>query len=457
MTINVTGLREIAGEDWVITRREQMESYLVDETALAVRPEPAENVVLVKPVSAAEIAGILKLANSEQTPVFIRGGGTGICGGAVPTADGILLSTERLDKIEEVDRDNLMVVVESGVPFGAMLKAVEDAGLFFPPHPGAENAHVGGLVALNAGGVRALKYGVVRNFVKGLEVVVPTGEILTLGGKLLKNNQGLDLLHLMINSGGILGVITKVVFRLCPKFSHSGTLIVSYDNRHDAIDSVPKILQSGVIPLAIEFIERDVVEMSAKYLGMKWPAVKGQAYLLVMLSGDSEDEVYAQGEKVSGICEQNGCTDILIAERREEQAAILKIRSEVYPSLKKNVADVLDITVPPASIGIMMDRVDEIARRYNTTIPAYGHAGDGNLHPHVMNDLAERGILREVKREIYQAAISLGGVITGEHGLGTVRLPDLDLYPDGKTWELMRGIKNVFDPNNILNPGIGLY
>ena len=457
MTINVTGLREIAGEDWVITRREQMERYLVDETALAVRPEPAENVVLVKPASAAETAAILKLANDERTPVFIRGGGTGICGGAVPTSDGILLSMERLDKIEEVDRDNLMVVVESGVPFGEMLKAVEDAGFFFPPHPGAENAHVGGLVALNAGGVRALKYGVVRNFVKGLEVVVPTGEILTLGGKLLKNNQGLDLLHLMINSGGILGVITKVVFRLCPRFSHSGTLIVSYDNRHEAISSVPEILQSGVIPLAIEFIERDIIEISANTLGMKWPATKGLAYLLVILTGDSEDEVYAQGEKVSAICEQNGCTDILIAERGEEQAAILKIRSEVYPSLKKNVADVLDITVPPASIGIMMDRVDEIARRNNTTIPTYGHAGDGNLHPHVMNDLAERGILRDVKREIYWAAIELGGVITGEHGLGTVRLPDLDLYPDGKTWELMRGIKNVFDPNNILNPGIGLY
>lgn len=457
MTVNVTGLREIVGEDWVITRREQMESYLVDETALAVRPKPAENVVLVKPASAAETAAILKLANDERTPVFIRGGGTGICGGAVPTSDGILLSTERLDKIVEVDRDNLMVVVESGVPFGEMLKAVEDAGLFFPPHPGAENAHVGGLVALNAGGVRAIKYGVVRNFVKGLEVVVPTGEILTLGGKLLKNNQGLDLLHLMINSGGILGVITKVVFRLCPRFSHSGTLIISYDNRHDAINSVPKILQSGVIPLAIEFIERDIIEISANTLGMKWPATKGRAYLLVILTGDSEDEVYAQGEKVSAICEQNGCTDILIAERGEEQAAILKIRSEVYPSLKKNVADVLDITVPPASIGIMMDRVDEIARRNNTAIPTYGHAGDGNLHPHVMNDLAERGILRDVKREIYRAAIELGGVITGEHGLGTVRLPDLDLYPDGKTWELMRGIKNVFDPNNILNPGIGLY
>ena len=454
--INIEKLREIVGEDWVITKREQMESYLVDETASAIRPKPADNVVLVKPASAEEVSGILKLANNEKTPVFVRGGGTGICGGAVPIIDGIVLSTERLDRIEEVDKDNLMVVVESGVTFGAMLKAVEDTGLFFPPHPGAENAHVGGLVACNAGGVRAVKYGVIRNFVRGLEVVLPTGEILKVGGKLLKNNQGLDLMHLLINSGGILGVITKVIFRLCPRFNSSGTLVISYDNRHDAIDSVPKILQSGVIPLAIEYVERYVIEISANRLGMKWPATKGQAFLIVMLTGDSDDEVYSQGEKVSDIGEEYNAVDILIAERKEEQADILKIRSEVYTSLKDNVADVLDITVPPASIGIMMDKVDEIARRFNANIPTYGHAADGNLHPHLMTDLSERGILRPVKREIYQEAIKLGGVITGEHGLGVIRLPDLDLCPDGKTWELMRGIKRIFDPNNILSPGIGL-
>jgi glycolate oxidase len=454
--INAQRLREIVGEDWVITKREQMESYLVDETALAIRPRPADNVILVKPAGAEEISEILKLANSDQTPVFVRGGGTGICGGAVPIRDGIVLSTERLDRIEEVDKDNLMVVVESGVTFGDMLKAVEDAGLFFPPHPGAENAHVGGLVACNAGGVRAVKFGVIRNFVRGLEVVIPTGEILKVGGKLLKNNQGLDLMHLLINSGGILGVITKVIFRLCPKFASSGTLVISYDNRHEAIDTVPKILQSGITPLAIEYVERDVIEISANRLGMRWPAAKGQAFLIVMLTGESEDEVYAQGEMVSDICEKHHAVDILIAERKEEQADILKIRSEVYSSLKDNVADVLDITVPPASIGVMMDKVDEIAERFNATIPTYGHAGDGNLHPHLMADLAERGILRQVKREIYQEAIKLGGVITGEHGLGVIRLPDLDLCPDGKTWELMRGIKRVFDPNNILSPGVGL-
>jgi glycolate oxidase len=189
---------------------------------------------------------------------------------------------------------------------------------------------------------------------------------------------------------------------------------------------------------------------------MTWPATKGQAYLIVILTGDSEDELYSQGERVSDICERNSAVDILIAERREEQANILKIRSEIYGSLKPRVADVLDITVPPASIGAMMDRIDEIAKRYDVKIPTYGHAADGNLHPHLMVDLVKKGILREVKRAIYQEAVKLGGVITGEHGLGVIRLADLDLCPDGKTWELMRGIKRVFDPNNILSPGVGV-
>ena len=455
--ITVKELQDIVGKDWVVASREQMQRYLADETADAIRPKPADNVILVKPASTAEVSQILKLANSKKTPVFVRGGGTGICGGAVPIADGVLLSTERLDRIIEVDKSNLMVVVESGVPFGSMLAAVEEAGMFFPPHPGDEGAHVGGLVACNAGGTRAVKYGVMRNFVRGLEVVLPTGEIVNMGGKLLKNNQGFDLMHLLINSNGTLGIITRVIFRLCPRFNSSGTLLVSYDRRHEAIDTVPEILQSGVVPLAIEYVERDVIEISARRLGMEWPARKGMAYLLVILTGDSDDEVYAQGERVSEICERNNATDILIAERREEQANILKIRSEVYSSLKDRVADVLDITVPPASIGIMMDKVDEVAARFKVKIPTYGHAADGNLHPHLMVDLAEKGILREVKREIYQEAVKMGGVITGEHGLGVIRLPDLDICPDGKTWELMRGIKKVFDPNNILSPGVGVF
>lgn len=453
---NVGELQRIVGEDWVITKREQMESYLLDATPLAVRPEPADNVVIVKPANSEEISKVLRLANREKIPVFPRGGGTGLVAGAIPTEDGIVLSLERLDKIEEIDKRNLMVVAQAGVTLGELLKAVEDADMLFPPHPGDEGAQVGGLVACNAGGVRAVKYGVIRSYVKGLEVVLPTGEIVNMGGKLIKNNTGLDLMHLLIDSEGILGVITKVIFRLYPRFAGTATLVVSYDDRHDAINTVPEILQSGVIPLAIEYVENDEVEISAKHLGTKWPATKGKAHLIAIVIGANEDEVYSQCEQISQVCQKHNAVDTLIAERREEQTDILKIRSEIYTALKPKLADGLDITVPPASIGKMLDAVDEIAQRFDTDIPVYGHAADGNLHPHLMMDLQERGILKEVKREVYKAAVDLGGVITGEHGVGKTRLGEFDLYVDEKSRELMKGIKKLFDPNNILNPGTAI-
>lgn len=454
--MNTARLRDIVGNDWVITRRDQMETYLFDETAPAVRPKPADNVIVVKPANSQEISAILKLANKDKSPVFIRGGGTGLCGGAMPTIDSTVLSMERLNKVIEVDKDNLMVVVEAGVTLEKMLEAVEDAELFFPPHPGDEGAQVGGLVACNAGGARAVKYGVIRNYVKGLEVIIPSGEIINIGGKLLKNNQGLDLLQLIIHSEGILGVISKVIFRLYPRVNSSGTMVITYDNRHNAMESVPMILRSGVMPLAIEYMDRTVIETSAKYLGMQWPANQGIAYLMVILTGANDDEVYLQAEQVSNICTECKSTDILIAERKDEQAAILKMRSEIYSAMKDKTADILDVTVPPNSVGVIMDKIDNIARRFDTTIPMYGHAGDGNFHPHLMNDLRDNGKVREVKREIYKEAIKLGGVITGEHGIGIIRISELDLCPETKSWELMKGIKNVFDPNNILNPGVAI-
>ena len=453
---NVQELQRIVGEDWVTTKREQIESYLMDETYLAVRPQPSSDVVVVKPASTEEISKIMKLANREKTPVYPRGGGTGLVGGAVPTQDGIVLSLERLDRVEEVDKDNLMVVVQAGVTLGDLLKAVEDEDLLFPPHPGDEGAQVGGMVACNAGGTRAVKYGVVRNYVKGLEVVLPTGEILNMGGKLLKNNTGLDLMHLLIDSEGILGIITKVIFRLYPRFAGTATLVVSWDDRHAAIGTVPKILQSGVIPLAMEYVERDVIEISAEHLGLKWPAAKGKAHLIIIVTGASEDDMYSQCEQISVICQKNGAVDTLIAERREEQAEILKMRSEIYTPLKSRMADGLDITVPPAKVGRVFDAIDEIAKRFGVTVHTFGHAADGNLHPSIMMDAVEKGVFKEVKKEIYRAAADLGGVVSGEHGVGKARLGEFDLYVDAKSKELMRGMKRLFDPNNILNPGTAI-
>jgi glycolate oxidase len=445
-------LQCIVGPDYVVSRRELIGSYLRDETPQAVKPTPADNVVVVKPASSEEISELLRLANRTLTPVYPRGGGTSTVGGPIPTRDGIVLSLERLNMIEEIDTENLMVVAQAGVTLAALLESVESAGLFFPPHPGDEGAQVGGVVACNAGGSRAVKHGIIRNYVKCLEVVLPTGEAVTMGGKLLKNNTGLDLLHLMIGSEGILGIITKAVFRLYPKSPVTAVLLISFDGRHAALSAVPRILQSGIIPLAIEYVERDIIEISAAALGMTWPARKGNAHLIVTLDGSSEDEVYAQCERLAAVCEENGAVDTLVAETMKEQDGILKMRNELYGVLMPQLAESLDLAVPPARVADFLDAVERIAVRYDSRIPNYGHAADGNLHPHLMMDLEKRGLLWEVKDAIYEEGARLGGIVTAEHGVGRSRRVYFDRYTDETSKRLMRGIKTLFDPNNILNP-----
>lgn len=432
-----------------------MESYLVDETAEPVRPRPAKELVLVKPANTQEVSKILEFANKNTILVFPRGGGTGLVGGAIPTENGIILSMERMSKIE-IDKENLMAVAEAGVTLEKLLSAVDDAGLFFPLHPGDEGAQVGGLVACNAGGVRAVKYGVMRNYVKGIEVVLPTGEILNLGGKLLKNVAGYDLMHLIIGSQGTLGVIAKVILRLYPKFKETTTLIIPYENRHEALRTVPRILQEGIIPLAIEYVERELMEKSAKQLGKGWLVKKGKASLLIIVTGNSKEEVYLDADRIDKIAKEYNAIDTLVVESRRKRNDILSIRSKIYLSLKPCTMDILDIAVPPASIAKLMDVLDEIAKKYGMYLPTYGHAGDGNLHPHILMKKAggvKEEDLEKVKKEIYDVTIGLGGTITAEHGLGKIRIENLNQYLDEKAIEIMRKIKKIFDPNSILNPG----
>ena len=452
--MNVEALQGIVGKDWVITKREQMLDYVRDAVFDSVMPKVAENVILVKPANAEEIAQILKLANKEKFPVVVRGGGSGLAGGAIPTIDCVLLSVERLDKIEEVDKANLMITAQGGVTYEGLIEATEDAGMFFPPKPGDVGAVVGGVVACNAAGARAVKYGVTRNFVKGLEVVLPTGEIVTFGGKLIKNAMGLDLLHLMIGSEGTLGVITKAVFRLIPKPPYSCTLVASFNERLEAMKVAPLLAPQMIIPLAGEYVDHDLCEISAKYLGTEWPAKQGNAHIFYICIGETEDEVYSQAEAIAKICEENGAIDVLMAETRAEQDNILKIRGEIASAQKAedSVGDFLDICVPPASLTELMESILEIEKKYDTRIPVTGHSVDGNLHPTPLKELADRGLLEQVKEDIYKETIRLGGVISGEHGLGTIRLHSTPLWPEPKIWELMRGIKKAFDPNNILNP-----
>jgi glycolate oxidase len=449
-------LEKIVGKNWIVTERRLMEDYLRDETPDPVRPSPAiarEHIILVKPANTDEVSGILKLADREKIPVFPVGGRTGLVGGAIPVKPGIVLSLERMNKID-IDQDNLMATAEAGITLRELTNTVEDAGMFFPLHPGDEGAQLGGLVATNAGGVRAVKYGIMRNYVKGLEVVLPTGEVLRLGGKLLKNNTGYSLMHLMVGSEGTLGVITKAVIKLHPKSKFAATLIVPFGKRHDAINAVPKILQSGVTPLAIEYIEIGQMEKSAEHLREKWPVDKGKAQLIVILTAITEDELYFGCEKISEVCEANGAFETMLAGTKEEQDRILKIRSNVYTAMKSEMCDTLDITVPPNELGALMDLVDGIASKFDACIPVYGHAGDGNLHVHIMKEDGKKPQhIEKMKKEIYRAGVSLGGVITGEHGIGKIRVKNLELVLSKKEIDLMREMKRMFDPNNILNPG----
>ncbi|AYD39298.1 FAD-binding oxidoreductase [Clostridium fermenticellae] len=449
-------LKQICGNDFATNDLSQIQGYLYDETENLIRPEASKECIVVKPSSSEEISEILKYANEKLIPVVSRGGGTGVVSGVIPTRPSIIISLERLNKLVELDEKNLMITVESGVTLASLLEILSNSSdLFFPVHPGDEGAQIGGMVATNAGGTGAVKHGIMRNHVKALEIVLPTGELVTLGGKLLKNNMGYDLLHLIIGSEGTLGIITKVTLRLYAKSNYSGTLVVSFDSTRDAANSVPAILQSGITPRAIEYVERSIAIKAAKHIGTTWPSENGSVDLIFIIDGSSEDELYDTSEKIVEICEANNAVDSIIAESSKEQKRILDIRSNVYTPYKEHVADGLDMAVPPSSIPDFIDDITRIAKKYNTEIPSAGHIGDGNIHNFILTD--ENGNLpsyyEEFKKELYKTALKYGGTITAEHGTGKTKKNYMSLQYTDREIKIMEGIKKVFDPNNILNCG----
>jgi len=449
----VRELESIVGRDQTVTKRESMLNYLSDETPAVMEPKPASDIVVARPKSANEVAAIVKLANQHRIPIFPRGGGTGLVGGAVPTRNGIVLSLERFNQIE-IDKENMMADVGAGVTLGKLIEVSGREGFSFPPHPGDENAQVGGLVATNAGGSRAVRHGVMRNHVRGLEVILPTGELLHLGGKVHKDNVSYALMQLIIGSEGTLGIVTNATIQLYGKEGASITLVVPFDDRHAAIGTVPSILKQGVAPLAIEYVERDLMVRTAKHLGRTWPVRTGSYYLLIIVGEDTREEVLAKSLRISEICKANTTLEIFAAESAADQENILSIRSNLYTVLKPDILDILDIVVPISRIEQIVKTVEDISKETGVPLPVYGHAGDGNLHVHILRKQGEQlQNADELTDKIYKATMALGGVITGEHGIGKTRTEKVDQFLEKGEIELIKNLKRLFDPNNIMNPG----
>ncbi len=454
-------LKETIGETNVITDREKMIDYSHDEYSLEDIVHFPD--VVVKPTDTEGVSKIVKLCNENKISITPRGGATGLCGGSVPIYGGVVLSLENMKKIIEIDTDNLTATVESGVMLMDFYPAVEEKGLFFPPHPGDESATIGGVIATNAGGARAVKYGVVRDFVKGIEVVLADGSVVNIGGKFVKNSSGYSLLHLMIGSEGTLGIVTKATISLLAPPEAIYTLVIPYDDIHSAIKTVPEILKNKILPMAVEFVEIEPIEITEKFMNKKWPYSEGKAHLMVIVDGSTEEEVMILAERISKIALNNGALDVTVADAKSKQETILEIRSNIYEAIKKYLIEILDITVPRAYIGKYVDDVHKVEEEFDTWLPTYGHAGDGNVHTHIMKARWEDGEWKEIdgwqekyskiRDRVHEIGKKYQGTVSGEHGIGIVKKKYLKLFVDEKLVDLMKGIKNEFDPNGILNPG----
>jgi len=448
-------LRRIVGPPNVATDADNLRKYSHDETPLTAGSLPE---VVVKPGSTQEVAGVLTLANERNIPVTFRGQGTGLSCGAVPLLGGIVMSFERMNRILEIDEENLMAVLESGVVLLDFRQEVEKRGLFYPADPGERTSSIGGNVATNAGGMNGVRYGKTRDYVLGLEVVLPSGRAMMLGGKTVKRSMGYDLMHLIIGSEGTLAAVTKVIVKLIKLPKIFMTLYVPFNDLQSAVSSVCEVLRSRITPTAMEFVERDAILVAEKHLEKTMPHHDSAAYLIIRIEGDKEDDLYAEAEAISDICTKNNAVDVLVADTPDSQARIWDIRSRFYEAVvKARVAELVDAAVPPARIAQFMKAVKEISQKRGMRIIGYGQAGDGNIHLHPLkDDLSQerwQELLPEVMKDIYRTAVSFGGTVSGEHGIGSAKKPYMSIALDEEQMALMREIKTLFDPKKILNPG----
>jgi len=456
----VDKLAQIVDPRFVITDKEKLEPYSHDEVAdqgHSCMPE-----VVVKPRTAEEISEIVKLANREKIPITPRGAGSGLSGGAVPVCGGIVLSFERMNQILEIDEGNMMAVVEPGVVTNEINNAIASKGLFYAGYPmSVETCFIGGNVAENAGGGKAIKYGVTERYIMGLEVVTPTGEIINMGGKRVKDVTGYNLKQLMVGSEGTLGIITKIIIKLLPLPKVKVDLLALFPDARSAIAVVPKIMTAGgVIPTAVEFMDQLSVRASCDYLNEHLPYQKAGAMLLIEVDGNYEEVVQRDYDAVGELCFKNGAIEVYVADNYTTQERIWSVRRNIAEAFKvvSPHQSLEDVVVPTASIPDLIPELERISKKFKVQVPCYGHAGDGNLHATIVKDPDDsmdewHKKLPEVLEDLYTAVKNLGGTISGEHGIGSKRKDYMHLVASEAELEFMRKIKRAVDPNNILNPG----
>jgi glycolate oxidase len=445
-------LREIVGAEWVVVDPLKVEPYAQDAVKEKFPPE-----AVLFPQTAEEIAAILKLANEARFPVTARGGGVGYTGGAVPIEGGVVIGTDRMNRIREINADDLYAVTEPGVKTYALQQAVEAEGLFYPPDPASyKDSFIGGNIAENAGGIRSAKYGVTKHYVLGLEVVTPTGEIIRTGGRTSKNVVGFDLTGLMCGSEGMLGIITEATLKLLPLPEATRTVRATFKTMREACATVARFSRARVTPVAIEVLDRNSIACVESHYAFGLAQDAG-ALLLVSVDGPVS-EVERASRLVEEILAQGGGYQLMRAESREEEDRLWDVRRAISPALKKfgTLKFNEDVVVPRSRVPELVERVEEIGRRRETFVVNFGHAGDGNIHVNFMCDREDADAVRRARaavRDTFGAAIELGGTISGEHGIGYVKAPYLDMAIDAPTVEAMRRIKTALDPNGILNPG----
>ena len=448
---------QIVGKENISSDKEQLEKYGQDETEdLIFFAE-----VILKPSSVKEISQIAKICNEHFIPLTVRGAGTGLSGGALPIKGGVLLSMEKFNKIIKIDERNLQATVEPGVINYEFQEAVKQVGLFYPPDPASwGSCSLGGNIAHSSGGPKAVKYGTTRDYVLNLEIVLPNGEIIWTGANTLKYSTGYNLTHLMVGSEGTLCIVTKIVFKLITLPKHDLLMLVPFNSAELACKAVAEVFKAGINPSAMEFMEKDAIDWSIKYSGELSFKVKPewQALLIVEVDGNNLDILMSDCEIISAVMQQNQCDEILFADSAEQKNAIWKIRRKVGEAVKSNsVYKEEDTVVPRAELPILLKGVKAIGKKYGFNSVCYGHAGDGNLHVNIikgaLSDQAWNIDLPNAISEIFELCKSLGGTISGEHGIGLVQKNYLPIVFSPYHLQLMKDIKKVFDPNYILNPG----